>query len=118
MKTNNDKDYLEGLFRQLPQEPLPVDFRMRIMQQVSQEALRVKKRNERWSWVALIVASLVVLGLGVGAFLYIGVPKISLSISLQALKTVPFYLYIAFLGFLLLCADHLFRKRYREKHND
>lgn len=115
MNTNKEKDYLQGLFRQLPEEPLPVDFRMQIMQQIQEEALRVKKRNERLSWAALIIASLVILTLGVLAVIRLGMPKISFNISMEALQTIPFYLYIALLAGLLLFADHYFRKRYKEK---
>lgn len=118
MKINREKDYLEGLFRQLPEETLPSDFRMRIMQQITEETERVKRRNRYLSWVALVVASIVILGLGILAIIHIGFPKITVTISMDALKTIPFYVYIAFLAFLLLLGDHYFRKRYREKHKD
>ncbi|MDF9829300.1 hypothetical protein [Parabacteroides sp. PF5-6] len=118
MNTNREEDYLQGLFRQLPVEPLPVDFRMQLMQQIQEEALRVKKRNERLSWAALIIASLVILTLGVLAVIRLGIPKISIDISMEAMQTIPFYLYIAGLAGLLLFADHYFRKRYRAKHKD
>lgn len=115
---NNDKDFLEGLFEQLPEKPLPVDFRERIMRQIAEETVRVGKRNERLSWIALIAASILILGLGVVAFLYMGMPRISLSVSVQALETVPFYVYIASLTLLLLLGDYLFRKKYRKKHEN
>lgn len=116
---NNDKDFLEGLFGQLPEKPLPVDFRERIMRQIAEETARVGKRNERLSWIALIAASILILGLGVAAFLYMGgMPRISLSVSAQALGIVPFYVYIASLTLLLLLGDYLFRKKYRKKHEN
>lgn len=118
MNTNKEKDYLQGLFSQLPEAPLPTDFRLRIMEQIQEEAVRIKKRNERLSWAALIVASLTILTLGILAVIRLGLPKLSFTISMEAIQTIPFYLYIAFLAFLLLSADHYFRKRYKEKHKE
>jgi len=118
MNTNKEKDYLQGLFSQLPEEPLPSDFRIQIMQQIQEEAIRVKKRNERLSWAALIFASLAILTLGILAVIHLGIPKLSFDISIEAIQTIPFYLYIAFLAFLLLFADHYFRKKYKEKKKE
>ncbi len=118
MNTNKEKDYLKGLFSQLTEEPLPEDFRVQIMRQIQKEAIRVKKRNERLSWAALIFASLVIFALGILAVVYLGVPKLSFDISMGAIQTIPFYFYIAFLAFLLLFADHYFRRKYKEKQKE
>jgi fatty acid desaturase len=115
MNANKENDYLKDLFTRLPEEPLPTDFRVRLMQQIQEEAVWIKKRNERLSWIILILASLAMLTLGILAVIYLGIPKFSFEISTEAIQTFPFYLYIAFLVFLLLFADHYFRKKYREK---
>lgn len=117
MKTKQDKDLLANLFKQLPEEPLPTDFRANMMQQIMAEAERVKKRNERLSLLAIILASLVILGLGVVAFIYLGIPKVSISLSVSTLTTIPFYLYIGGIVLLLLWADYSFRRKYKEKHS-
>lgn len=115
MNANKENDYLKDLFGRLPEEPLPADFRVQIMQKIREEAIRAGKRNERLSRFCLILASLVMLALGIAAVIYLGVPKFSFTISAEAVQTLPFYLYIAFLAFLLLFADHYFRKKYRER---
>jgi len=117
INSESEKDYLQGLFQRLPEEPLPFEFRTQIMQQIMQETIRLKKRNQRLSWIALIFASIIILGLGALAIIYIGFPMNSFSLSMEALQTVPFYIYIAFLALLLLFADHYFRKRYKQKHD-
>lgn len=112
MNTPNEKDPLQAWFNQLPEEPLPTDFRMRLIHEIQREARRVKKRNERLSWAALILASFSILALGVLALIHLGLPKLSFRFSPEAIETTPFYLYIAFLAALLLFADHYLRKRY------
>lgn len=115
---NDKKDILQELFRQLPEKPLPDDFRARVMQQVLVEKKRAKKRNEVWAWTAVIVASMAILTFGFLAFQYLGIPKFSLSLSKQALETLPFYAYIAFLALLLLLGDFFFRKTYYRKEQE
>ncbi|MDR0969951.1 MAG: hypothetical protein LBM67_05390 [Lentimicrobiaceae bacterium] len=109
----DDKDILQKLFWQLPEKPLSDDFRFRMMQQISAERIRAKNRAERWTWFAVITASLAILAFGVLAFSYLEVPK--LSLSKQALETLPFYLYVAFLALLLLFGDFFFRRNYYSK---
>lgn len=116
MNKNNEKDYLKNLFRQLPEEPLPFDFRTTMMQRVMAETTRVKKRNERLGLMAVILAALAMIGLCIAAIIYMEVPRISLSI--QAVASAPFYIYIGILALLLLWGDYVMRKRYREKHKE
>lgn len=115
---NNNKDYLHDLFSQLPEKQLSPDFRMRMMRQIEQEALRIQKRNRRFSWLALGLASAGLLVLGILTLIHLELSLPSFRLSAEALATVPFYLYIVFLAFLLLLADHYLRKRYREKHKE
>ncbi len=116
MDANNKSDQLRNLFRKLPEESLPVDFRTKMMQQIMVEAQRVKKRNERLALMAIILASIAILGLCVGVLIYIGIPKISLSIP--SVTSMSFYLYIGVLALLLLWGDYAMRKRYKEKHKE
>ncbi|MDR2969232.1 MAG: hypothetical protein LBV32_06460 [Tannerellaceae bacterium] len=118
MNTNEEKDYLKELFGRLQEEPLPENFRMQIMQQIREEAVWIKKRNECLSWITLILASLAILTTGILAVIYLGIPKFSFEISMEAIQTLPFYLYIVFPVSALLFADFYFRKKYKEKHNE
>ena len=114
---NDKNDFLQKMFQQLSETPLSEDFRLRMMQQIKAEEARQKKRNERWAWTALITLSLCIFGIGALAIFYLDVPKFSLSISMQALETLPFYIYITFLALLLLLGDHFIRRKYYEKHS-
>lgn len=114
MTRNNEKDILKDLFGKLPQEQLPADFRSQMMQKILAESVRIKKRNERLSWLAVVIASLFIVGLMVLAFLYLEIPRI--HITLPSPENIPFYLYIGFLSLLLLAGDYLMRKKYKEKH--
>ena len=51
-------DILKNLFSRMPEEELPGSFRANVMQQILAEAERIHKRNERWGWIAVISASL------------------------------------------------------------
>jgi len=114
MNDNNKTDLLENLFGQMTKEPLPASFRSNVMQQVLAEAIRIKKRNERLGLIAVIVASVIMLALAVVALIYLEVPKITFRVP--DLTSVPFYLYIGGLVFLLLWFDHIMRRKYTEKH--
>lgn len=118
METNDKKqnDLLENLFRQMPEQPLPASFRSNVMQQILTEAVRIKKRNERWGLIAVIAASVIMLTLAVLALVYLKLPQV--TFRMPDFSSAPFYLYIGGLGFLLLWFDHLMRKKYREKHKE
>lgn len=62
-------DILEKLFRQMPEEELPASFRLKIMQQIAGETVKARKRNERFGLVAVIAASLGMLGMAVVSIL-------------------------------------------------
>jgi len=116
MNDNNKTDLLENLFGQMAKEPLPASFRSNVMQQILAEAIRVKKRNERLGLIAVIVASVIMLALAIAALVFLGVPKISFRVP--DLTSVPFFLYIGGLAFLLLWFDHIMRRKYKEKHKE
>lgn len=113
---NNHKDILEGLFKQLPTEQLPADFRSAMMQRIMKESIRAKKWEEIWHWVALILASGAMLGLGIFVIRSLELPKIVLTLSERA--AIPFYMYLVALVVILLFGDYFIRKKYREKHKE
>ncbi|MDH6535710.1 hypothetical protein D0T51_11780 [Parabacteroides sp. 52] len=113
---NREKDILKNLFKQLPEEQLPVDFRTNLMQQVLAESARVKKQNEYGGLIAVILASLAILALATVAFLYMKIPQITIDWS--SLTIPSFYFFIGALAFILLVGDYLMRKKYRERHKE
>lgn len=106
-------DILKGLFSRMPEEELPASFRSHLMRRIMAEAERRQRRNERWGWVAVIAASLLMLGIATASFLYMGIPK--LSIRIPDLSTLPFYSYIGLLALVLLATDHKLRQIYKRK---
>ena len=109
-----EEKWLEELFKQLPDEELPAAFRDRVMQQVYAEAKRAHQRSERWGWVAIIAASLCMIGLAVLVFLYLDLPPV--RVALPESDSWLFFFYIGVLT-LLLGADHLFRQYVKRKHS-
>ncbi|OAV65604.1 hypothetical protein Barb4_03273 [Bacteroidales bacterium Barb4] len=118
MNNRTNKDVLADLFHQLPEENLPDDFRARMMQRIRLESARVKRRSERLSLAALVVASLIMAATGVAVFFHKGIPALppTFPLSVPPLTSLPFYLYIAGLTFFLLWGDYLLRKRHEAKH--
>jgi hypothetical protein len=111
----NEKDWLKPLFSHLPKEEPQASFREDMMQRIMAEAVRIKKRNERISWLLVILASLAIIGLSVAAIVtYAGIPKITWRIP--DLTAISFYFYIGALSILLLAIDHFFRQAYKKKH--
>lgn len=106
-------DLLKELFSRMPEEELPVSFRDNMMQQIMAEAERVRKRNERWGWIAVIAASFLMIGIAIASFLYMGIPRI--SIQLPDMSTLPFYGYIGMLTLILLGADYKFRQLFKKR---
>ena len=86
-------DPLKELFRRMPEEELPTAFRENMMKQIMSEARRMEKRNERWGWLAIAAASLLMLGIAIASFLYMDIQKI--SIQIPNLSMLPFYIYIS-----------------------
>ncbi|MDR1918346.1 MAG: hypothetical protein LBQ65_01720 [Tannerellaceae bacterium] len=115
-KKKIEKDWLQTLFSRMPEgEPLPASFRQEMMKRIMAESLRIKKRNERLALLSVILASLGMMGLAVGALWYIGFPSLDWEWTLPELTSLPFYLYIGSLSLLLLLIDHACRRRYQKK---
>ena len=59
INTNKEQpDLLGDLFKRIPEEELPASFRSNVMRQIMLESAKAKKRDERFSLLAAIVASL------------------------------------------------------------
>jgi hypothetical protein len=114
-KETEKKDSLKELFNRMSVEELPVDFREKVMQRIYTEAVKAKKRNERFGLLSVIAASLFIIVLAVASFIYLDLPKSEWLLS--DLPSTPFYLYIGTLALLLLLGDYKLRKSYRKKHS-
>ena len=106
-------DILKDLFSQMPEEELPASFRANAMRQIMAEAERIRKRNERWGWIAVIAASLLMIGIAIASFLYMNIPPI--SVQIPNMSTLPFYAYIGMLALILLGADYKFRQLFKRR---
>ena len=60
-------DILKDLFSRMPEEELPASFRANAIRQIMAEAERIRKRNERWGWIAVIAASLLMVGIAIAS---------------------------------------------------
>ena len=106
-------DILKDLFSRMPEEELPASFRTNVMKQIMAEAERIRKRNERWGWIAVIAASLLMVGIAIASFLYMNIPPI--SVQIPNMSTLPFYAYIGMLALILLGADYKFRQLFKRR---
>ena len=106
-------DILKDLFSQMPEEELPASFRANAMRQIMAEAERIRKRNERWGWIAVIAASLLMVGIAIASFLYMNIPPI--SVQIPNMSTLPFYAYIGMLALILLGADYKLRQIFERR---
>ena len=108
INTNKEQpDLLGDLFKRIPEEELPASFRSNVMRQIMLESAKAKKRDERFSLLAAIVASLIMISLAIVSFVYMEIPKIAIpTISTSALA---FYLYIGAITLILLLADYKLR---------
>ena len=112
-----EQDILKSLFGQLPEEVLSPTFQSAMMQRIKKEAILIAKRNKLLRLLALMAASMVTVGLTVGALIYLGIPQIliempPITVEFPRVTFPPYYLYFGFLVLLLLFADHLFRRLY------
>ena len=106
-------DLLGDLFKRIPEEELPASFRSNVMRQIMLESAKAKKRDERFSLLAAIVASLIMISLAIVSFVYMEIPKIAIpTISTSALA---FYLYIGAITLILLLADYKLRNLFHKK---
>jgi hypothetical protein len=109
-----ENDRLKGLFERLPEEELPASFRDDMMKRILAESARAGKRSEWAGLIPVILASLAILGLAVGALIYAGVPHFAWR--MPVLAGLPFYSHIGGLILVLLGLDGWFRRVYRKKH--
>ena len=105
-------DILKDLFSRMPEEELPASFRANAIRQIMAEAERIRKRNERWGWIAVIAASLLMVGIAIASFLYMNIPPI--SVQIPNMSTL-FYAYIGMLALILLGADYKFRQLFKRR---
>ena len=106
-------DILKDLFSRMPEEELPASFRANAMRQIMAEAERIRKRNERWGWIAVIAASLLRVGIAIASFLYMNIYPI--TVQIPNMSTLPFYAYIGILALILLGADYKFRQLFKRR---
>ena len=113
INTNKEQpDLLGDLFKRIEEE-LPASFRSNVMRQIMLESAKAKKRDERFSLLAAIVASLIMISLAIVSFVYMEIPKIAVpTISTSALA---FYLYIGAITLILLLADYKLRNLFHKK---
>lgn len=119
MNTEKEKtDIFKDLFSKMPEETLPASFRVNVMQQIMQESIRIKKRNERLSLMAVILASLGILSLAVASFFYLGLPEELSMPKLSIPKIDPsafhFYLLIGGITLFLLFLDYRLRRLFHK----
>ena len=101
-------DILKDLFSRMPEEELPASFRANAMRQIMAEAERIRKRNERWGWIAVLMV-----GIAIASFLYMNISPI--SVQIPNMSTLPFYAYIGILALILLGADYKFRQLFKRR---
>ena len=106
-------DILKDLFSRMPEEELPASFRANAIRQIMAEAERIRKRNERWGWIAVIAAALLMVGIAIASFLYMSISPI--SVQIPNMSTLPFYAYIGMLALILLGADYKFRQLFKRR---
>ncbi|WP_085537518.1 hypothetical protein [Massilibacteroides vaginae] len=106
---------MKELFTRLPEKKLPDNFRADVMKTVMREAVRMKKREERFGLFITIAIATVMLALGTLALLYLKMPD--LEFNIPDLSGVPFFIYIGCLVFLLLAIDYKCRKHFYEKRS-
>ena len=111
LNTNKEQpDFLGDLFSRIPEEELPASFRSNVMRQIMLESV---KRNERFSLLAVILASLIMISLAVASFIYMEIPQISLPVL--DTSALVFYLYIGAIALILLLADYKLRNMLHKK---
>lgn len=115
MMNQDEQDILKSIFSRLPDDTLPPGFQSEMMQQIKKEATRIAKRNQWLSALALIVATMITIGLAVAALVYMGIPPI--TTELPSLTIPSYYIYFGLLVLLLLFTDSILRQIYYKKHS-
>lgn len=125
MNSLNKNDILDNLFRQMTDEPLPDNFRNKLMERIQAETIRAEKRKERLSLISIIAASISLITLAIVVLYKCGIftmEKVELSlqnsmmnipkISFPSLPDCSFYIYIGTLTLILLAFDHYLHKKF------
>lgn len=105
---NKQDDLLKRMFDNLPDERPTADFRSKMMAKITAEAARRQKRSELWNWIILGISSVVMMGLGVAALLFMKLPKI--NVRMPDLSSLGFYCFIGIAALFLLAIDYAVRK--------
>ena len=122
-----EQDILKLMFEQMPEEVLPPTFQSEMMLRIRAEAVRIVKRNNRLRILALIAASITIIGLSVAALIYLGVSPTtvlanmdfpSIKLDFPAIPFLSYYLYFGLLVLILLLADLWLRQAYYKRHQE
>ena len=112
---DDESDILKSMFSRLPADKLPSTFQSEMMQQIRIKAVRIAKRNQRLHVLALIAATLCMIGLAGAALVYIGVP--SIITEFPRISIPSYYIYFGLLVLILLFTDYIFRQIYYKRHH-
>lgn len=118
-ETTERDEQLKKLFDGMSEEHLSDGFRIRMMQKIEKVAIRKHRKQLIWSWVALISASSLIIGVAVFNFLYYQMPlfhKSDFAIGLIPKSTLSIYTLVMGIAFILLYIDYKFRAWYRKRH--
>lgn len=112
-------EQLKMLFGNLKEEHLPEGFRQRMMLRIEKEAERKSHRQLVWTYVALITASLLVIGTIVSCFWVYDLKsafQLDLSMTPQTKSIYSIYIAVGGAAFFLLWIDYRFREWYKKRH--
>ncbi len=112
-------EQLKMLFGNLKEERLPEGFRQRMMLRIEKEAERKSHRQLVWTYVALITASLLVIGTIVSCFWVYDLKsafQLDLSMTPQTKSIYSIYIAVGGAAFFLLWIDYRFREWYKKRH--
>ena len=113
-------EQLKMLFGNLKEERLPEGFRQRMMLRIEKEAERKSHRQLVWTYVALITASLLVIGTIVSCFWVYDLKsafQLDLSMTPQTKSIYSIYIAVGGAAFFLLWIDYRFREWYKKRHS-
>lgn len=105
---NRMDSLLKETFSRLPEERLPEGFRDKLMERIILENERAKRKEERISLIATIVASLMMIAAAILTYIYMDIDWINLPTT--APSTWRFYIYIGGITMLLLYVDYRLRR--------
>lgn len=112
-------EQLKMLFGNLKEERLPEGFRQRMMLRIEKEAEWKSHRQLVWTYVALITASLLVIGTIVSCFWVYDLKsafQLDLSMTPQTKSIYSIYIAVGGAAFFLLWIDYRFHEWYKKRH--